>query len=120
MIMKRLRKQTLDGNVETLILAVLEAEPNYGYQIAKELNIRSNGILSLGEGTIYPTLHRLKKRKLLFAKLRLAKNGRQRKYYRLTTKGRRVLADNREQWKMLVSVMEKVLGSAKNLVNLDS
>ena len=113
MITKRLRKQTLDGNVETLILAVLETEPSYGYHIVKELNKRSHGILSLGEGTVYPVLHRLEERKVLSSKQYLAKNGRRRKYYRLTSKGRRSLAGNRQQWQMLVSVMEKVLGSAK-------
>jgi len=113
MIMKRLRKQTLDGNVETLVLTILEAGPSYGYRIVKELAERSEGILSLGEGTIYPVLYRLEERKIISAKWHLSENGRQRKYYRLTAKGRRVLAGNRQQWQMLVSVMEKVLGSAK-------
>lgn len=113
MIMKRLRKQTLDGNVETLVLTILEAGPSYGYRIVKELAERSEGILRLGEGTIYPVLYRLEERKIISAKWHLAKNGRQRKYYRLIPKGRRVLAGNRQQWQMLVSVMEKVLGSAK-------
>jgi PadR family transcriptional regulator PadR len=112
MIMKRLRKQTLDGNVETLVLAVLEADPSYGYKIVKDLNERSNGILSLGEGTIYPVLHRLEKRKIVSSTQCLAKNGRRRKYYRLTAKGRRLLAGNRQQWQMLKSVMEKVSGFA--------
>ena len=113
MIMKRLRKQTLDGNVETLVLTILEAGPSYGYRIVKELVERSEGILRLGEGTIYPVLYRLEERNIISAKWHLAENGRQRKYYRLTPKGRRVLAGNRQQWQMLVSVMEKVLGSAK-------
>ena len=60
--MTRLSKQTLDGNVETLILAVLEAGPSYGYAIVKELNDRAEGILQLGEGTIYPVLYRLGRR----------------------------------------------------------
>jgi len=114
--MRRLRKQTLDGNVETLLLAILEAGPSYGYAIAKELNRRSQGILQLGEGTIYPVLHRLEEKKLISAKWRLAENGRQRKYYRLTAKGRRALAVNRQQWQMLSAVMGKVLGSTGKLL----
>ena len=62
--MRRLRKQTLDGNVETLLLAILQAGPSYGYAIVKELNERSEGILQLGEGTIYHVLHRLEEKKL--------------------------------------------------------
>lgn len=114
--MKRLRKQTLDGNVETLILAVLEAGPSYGYAIVRELNERAEGILQLGEGTIYPVLHRLEEKKLINAKWRLAENGRERKYYRLTVNGRRALAANRQQWQMLSVAMGKVLGSAESLL----
>lgn len=108
--MRRINKQLLDGNVETLILAVLQAGPSYGYAIAKELNARSEGILALGEGTIYPVLHRLEQKGLLASKWRLADNGRRRKYYRLNPKGRRALAVNREQWDTLAAVMRRVLG----------
>ncbi len=114
--MTRLSKQSLDGNVETLILAVLEAGPNYGYAIVKELNEQAEGILQLGEGTIYPVLHRMEEKKLLAAKWLLAENGRQRKYYRLISKGRKALATNRLQWQMLSAAMGKVLGSAENLI----
>ncbi|MBW8038700.1 MAG: PadR family transcriptional regulator [Planctomycetes bacterium] len=113
--MTRLSKQTLDGNVETLILAILEAGPSYGYAIVKELNQRADGILQLGEGTIYPVLYRLEDKKLLAAKWRLAENGRQRKYYRLISKGRKALAANRRQWQILSTVMRKVVGSAEKL-----
>ena len=114
--MTRLSKQTLDGNVETLILAVLEAGPSYGYALVKELNERAEGILQLGEGTIYPVLYRLEDKKLIAARWRLAENGRQRKYYRLISKGHKALATNRQQWQMLSAAMGKVLGSAQNLL----
>ena len=116
MKMKRLRKQTLDGNVETLVLSILEAGPSYGYAIVRELNERSGGILQLGEGTIYPVLYRLEEKKLISARWHLSENGRQRKYYRLIAKGRKALVANYQQWQMLTSVMGKVLGSAKNLL----
>lgn len=115
MNIKRLRKQTLDGNVETLLLAILEAGPSYGYAIVKELSERSEGILRLGEGTIYPVLYRLEEKKLISAKWSLAENGRRRKYYRLTVKGRKALAANYQQWQMLSAVMGKVLGLADDL-----
>lgn len=107
--MMRIRKQTLDGNVETLVLAVLENGPSYGYAIVKQLNGRCEGILQLGEGTIYPVLHRLEERQAISSKWSLAENGRQRKYYRLNIRGRKALAENRQQWQMLASVMERVL-----------
>ncbi len=108
--MKKLRKQTLDGNVETLLLGILQQGPSYGYAIVKELNNRAEGILGLGEGTIYPVLHRMEDKKLISARWSQAENTRQRKYYRLTPKGRKALADNRMQWEMLTEVMVKVLG----------
>ena len=113
--MTRLSKQALDGNVESLLLAILESGPSYGYAIVKELNERAEGILQLGEGTIYPVLHRMEDKKLITAKWRLAENGRQRKYYRLTPKGRKALAASREQWQILSVVMRKVVGSAEEL-----
>ena len=84
--------------------------------IVKELNDRAEGILQLGEGTIYPVLYRLEEKKLIAARWRLAENGRQRKYYRLISKGHKALATNRHQWQMLSAAMGKVLGSAEHLL----
>ena len=114
--MKKLRKQTLDGNVETLLLAILQSGPSYGYAIVKDLNDVAEGILSLGEGTIYPVLHRMEEKKLISARWSEAENGRQRKYYRLAPKGRKALTDNRVQWQMLSEVMEKLLGPVGNFI----
>jgi hypothetical protein len=61
----KLNKKSLDGNVETLLLSVLEEGPSYGYAIVQELNSRAEGLLKLGEGTIYPVLHRLEDRQLI-------------------------------------------------------
>ncbi len=107
--MKRLKKQTLDGKIETLLLAILQSGPSYGYAIVKELNNRAEGILELGEGTIYPVLHRLEERELVSAEWSEAENSRPRKYYRLTVKGKKALVNNRMQWEMLSQVMAKVL-----------
>jgi PadR family transcriptional regulator, regulatory protein PadR len=109
--MPRLSKKTLDGNVETLLLAILEQSPSYGYQIVQDLNARASGLLAMGEGTVYPVLHRLEERGLIKATWRESESGRQRKYYRLTPKGRRSLEDNREQFTSLVRLMSSFLGS---------
>ena len=113
--MTRLSKQTLDGNVESLLLGILESGPSYGYAIVKDLNERAEGILQLGEGTIYPVLHRMEDKKIITSKWRLAENGRRRKYYRLTPKGHRALSASREQWRVLSAVMTEVVGSAERL-----
>lgn len=108
--MKKLGKQAMDGKVETLVLGVLESGPSYGYQLIQDLNARAAGMLALGEGTIYPVLHRMEKRGLIAATWREGQSGRRRKYYRLTPRGKSALARGRAQWSALVAVMEAVLG----------
>ena len=108
--MASLKKSTLDGNVETLLLAVLADGPSYGYAIVRELNQRAEGLLEMGEGTVYPVLHRLEKRKLIAGTWRKGETGRPRKYYRLTPAGKRALSENHSQWEGLVKVMDAVVG----------
>ena len=108
--MTLLHKKTLDGNVETLLLAILREGPSYGYEIIKTVNDRAAGLLRMGEGTAYPVLHRLEERGLIASRWTTAETGRRRKYYRLTPKGRRSLADNARQWAALVQLMGVVLG----------
>ena len=104
-----LRKQTLDGNMETLLLAVLHDGPSYGYQIVRDLNDQAQGLLELGEGTVYPVLHRLEGRGLIAAAWREGDNGRKRKYYRITPKGRTAQQENLRQWQGLSRLMQGVL-----------
>ena len=103
-----LSKRTIDGHVEPMILAVLSAGPSYGYEIGRDLLRRSDGLLKLGEGTLYPVLHRLEGRGLIAATWRTGPNGRDRKYYRLTPRGRRAIAEHQDQWTKLVAVMQAV------------
>lgn len=105
----KLSKQALDGNMETLLLAVLSEGPSYGYQIVQDLNAKAPGVLRTGEGTIYPVLHRLEERKLIQSSWRTGESGRQRRYYRLTPRGKAALAANRREWAALSRVMELVL-----------
>lgn len=108
-----LRKTTLDGNVETLLLAVLADGPSYGYQIVRDLNNRAAGLLKLGEGTVYPVLHRLEDKQLIAGKWEHdGQRGRPRKYYRLTPKGRRQLRAGLAQWAGLVELIQRFSGDA--------
>jgi PadR family transcriptional regulator, regulatory protein PadR len=106
----KLSKKTLDGNMETLLLAVLCEGPSYGYQMVQDLNAKAPGVLKTGEGTIYPVLHRLEERELVQSAWRAGETGRQRRYYRITPKGKKALSDNRLQWAALKKVMTTVLG----------
>jgi len=109
----KLSKKTLDGNMDTLLLAVLSEGPSYGYQMVQDLNARAPGVLKTGEGTIYPVLHRLEERKLIQSSWRMGETGRQRRYYRVTVRGKKALFDSRLQWASLQKVMNTVLGQSR-------
>lgn len=105
----KLRKRDLDGNVETMLLALLSEGPSYGYAIVKSLNDRADGLLEFGEGTIYPILHRLEEKELISAQWeKMSDSGRKRKYYHLTSKGHKALSENREYWLLLVDAMRRI------------
>ena len=106
--MVRLSKQTLDGNVETIILSELMNGPSYGYALVREINQKHEGVLSLGEGTIYPVLYRMEEKGLLKSDVRKTDSGRDRKYYRVSPKGKKVLQENMCQWKALSEVMGRI------------
>ena len=78
----------LKGSLPLLILNHLQSSPSHGYAIAKHIKDTSDGVLDFKEGTLYPTLHGMKKQGLIemFEEM---ENGRQRNYYRLTDKGRK-------------------------------
>jgi len=108
-----LEKTALGGSVETLLLAILKDGRSYGYQIVQMLKARSAGLLRMGEGTVYPVLHRLEERGLISADWVVAASGRKRKYYFLTPKGRRSLAANLQRWQALSQLMDAVLAGGQ-------
>ncbi|HYN88936.1 MAG TPA: PadR family transcriptional regulator [Ardenticatenaceae bacterium] len=87
------------GSTTILVLALLQEEPMYGYQIVKELARRSEGYFQFKEGTLYPALHRLERDGLIRGEWRAEAGGPQRKYYVLTDAGRAELADSAEAWR---------------------
>lgn len=113
--MTLLHKKTLDGNVDTLLLAVLAEGPSYGYEIIQTLNERAGGLLRMGEGTAYPVLHRLEDRGLIASRWATGDTGRKRKYYRLTARGKRSLAANAEQWAGLARLMDTILRTGRGI-----
>lgn len=108
-----IRKQILDGNVETIVLSSLRKEAAYGYQLIRNLFELTQGSLHLSEATVYTVLHRLEQSKFITAKWIKAENKRRRKYYRLTVKGEKKLAKNIEEWNEISKVMLKIIKSKK-------
>jgi transcriptional regulator len=100
--------EELKGHLDSLILAVLAAGPAHGYAILQELKDRSAGAFDLPEGTIYPALHRLERSGLLTSAWSNAE-GRRRRVYRLTRRGRARLEVRRVEWRAFSRAVDSVL-----------
>ena len=87
----------LRGTLDLLILAALSRGPKHGYAVARWIEIATNDALAIGEGSLYPALHRLEERNWVSAGWGPSENNRHAKFYSLTRQGRarlRVEADN--------------------------
>ena len=94
--------------VELMLLAVLRGGPAHGYGIIAALRDRSDGAFDFAEGTIYPALHRLEQAGLVESSVDIAQ-GRRRRTYALTARGRTEFAAQRRQWRTFVSTMQAVI-----------
>lgn len=99
------------GQLEGLILSVLQHQPLHGYAIASELRQRSGGFLEVAEGTMYPVLHRLEKEGLISSHWEVV-SGRRRRVYAASPRSRRVLIDRLESWKRLSRAIDAVFTPA--------
>ncbi len=104
-------KELLKGSTHLLVLSVLENKDLYGYKIIRELEIRSENAFEMSEGTLYPILHALEKEKYLESYWE-AFDGRNRKYYHITKKGKAELAEKKNEWVSFSKNVNKVLGFA--------
>jgi len=101
----------LKGSVSLLLLNLLSRGAMYGYEIFQEASRRSAQAFEFKEGTLYPALHQLEKKGLIQSEWRTGENGRERKYYALTPKGRKAARDYEKQWQHLTGAVNAVLGS---------
>lgn len=101
----------IKGTLPVLILQVLADGPLHGYEIAKEIKLRSKDVLEFREGTLYPALHAHEANGMLVSSTRTEK-GRQRRYYKLTQAGRDELAKAREEWRRVSGAVSLILEGA--------
>jgi PadR family transcriptional regulator, regulatory protein PadR len=102
-----MRAESLKGHLDGLVLATLRDAPAHGYAVIEALKERSEGAFDLAEGTVYPVLHRLEAEGLLSSAWSTAA-GRRRRVYRLTRRGRAVVAQRREEWRCFANAVEAV------------
>ncbi len=104
-----MRADTLNGQLDPLILATIAEDPAHGYAILQRLRERSGGAFDLAEGTIYPALHRLERDGLLSSSWS-TESGRRRRVYGVTRAGRSALQARRREWRQFAQAVEVVLG----------
>ncbi len=98
------------GDFGLLILGLISRREMYGYEVVAELRATTAGTIDLPEGTVYPALRRLERDGILEGRwVELAAGTPRRRYYRLTIKGERALADGREEWRLFKVAADALL-----------
>ncbi len=104
----RAERELMRGAGPVAVLKLLESGPMYGYQLGEALARRSAGVLDMGQSTLYPMLYNLEAKRLVEAFWQdgpTDEGGRERKYYRLTEKGKGKLATDMAQWEHMAKAM---------------
>ncbi len=91
-----------------IVLAILAEDDSYGYAILQRVREASKGRMEWTDGRLYPVLHRLERLGYNEARWEVADTGRNRKYYRITTQGRRQLAEERHQWQAVDATLRGI------------
>ena len=106
------QNDVLRGTLDLLILRTLELEPAHGWGITQRIQEVSKDAFRIGQGSLYPALHRLEERGWIDSEWRHTEEGRRAKYSRLTRSGRRALGQETAQWRRYVSAVELILENA--------
>jgi PadR family transcriptional regulator, regulatory protein PadR len=106
------RGDMLQGTLSMLILRTLLLAPAHGHTIAHAIEQTSEDVLQVEHGSLYPALHKLEERCLIASFWGTSENNRKAKYYRITPKGRKHLAEERTRWNQIVGAIARVLGPA--------
>jgi len=102
----------LQGTVDLLILKTIHRGPLHGWGIAKRIQLVSGDVLSVGQGSLYPALHRLEQQGWISAEWKDSDLGRPAKFYSLTREGRKQLERELKSWERLSSAVRLVVESA--------
>lgn len=107
------RSDLLQGTLDLLILKIANARPVHGYAISQRLQQRSDDVLQVQQGSLYPALHRLERKGLLKAEWKLTDTGREAKFYALTAAGRKQLESETAYWLQMSRAIALVLQTAE-------
>ena len=107
------RGDMLQGTLDMLILRTLLTAPAHGHTIAHVIEQRSDDVLQVEHGSLYPALHRLEQRGWIASFWGVSGNNRRARYYRLTARGRKQLAQQTSRWDQIVHAINRVLRPAE-------
>ena len=93
-----LDKELMKGSIDILILSQIAKGDTYGFEIVKNLQLKSNNLYKMSEGTLYPALQRLEQKKYLKSYWGSSETGGRRKYYSITEPGKKELIKKIEDW----------------------
>lgn len=99
----------MQGTLNLLILKVTALEPMHGWAIAQRIRLMSGDVLQVGQGALYPALHKLEQNGWLRSKWAVSENNRRAKYYTLTKAGRKALDRETAQWERLAGAVSLVV-----------
>jgi len=107
------RLELLQGTLDMLILRTLQWGPEHGHGIGQAIRARSDAVLKIETGSLYPALHRLEKRGWLKAEWGVSDANQRAKYYRLTAAGKAQLSRAQDRWSQLVDAIGRVMNPAQ-------
>jgi PadR family transcriptional regulator len=104
--------ELLQGTLDILVLKALSRGPLHGYAVARFIKDRTDGVLLVEEGALYPALHRLERRRCIESEWGLSENNRRARYYQITSSGRAQLRAEASAWQRYAAAVTQVLQAA--------
>lgn len=104
-----LSSDIIRGHLDLIILKLILEKDRYGYEISREIVVRTQSLFSIKEATLYALVSRLEKKELIESYMGEKSHGSKRRYYRITTLGKAYYQEKFKEWAMLKNVMSKVL-----------
>lgn len=99
----------MQGTLDLLVLKVIALEPMHGWAIAQRIRQMSANVLQVGQGALYPCLHKLEQNGWICAEWAVSENNRRAKYYSLTKAGRKILEQEAAQWEKLAAAISTIV-----------
>lgn len=106
--MNKISKDLTAASSIPMILGILGRGESYGYEIIQEVKLLSQEQVNWTDGMLYPILHKMEKKGLIKSHWKSGENGRRRKYYRITPAGKMAQKEEREQWELVNSMLQRL------------